>query len=78
MADEADFAFDTEQQNLAQALAAQRGRGAALAPLGSCHFCGNSEGVDSRLFCDVDCAADWEYQDAVRRRLGLSGPPLSA
>ena len=39
--------------------------------MGWCHHCGESEGIADRLFCDADCASDWEYQDAVRRKLGL-------
>ena len=70
MADEADLAFDSEQRHLMHALAAQRRRKAVLQPTGCCHNCG-SEGLEQRLFCDADCAADWEYQDALRRKLGL-------
>jgi hypothetical protein len=72
MADEADLAFDSEQRHLKNALAAQRSRSAVLRPVGCCHNCGN-EDVEDRLFCDSDCAADWEYQDGLRRKLGL--PP---
>ncbi|TFY96311.1 hypothetical protein [Ramlibacter humi] len=72
--DEADLAFDAEQRNLSQALAAQRLRGNTLKAIGSCHNCGNEDGIEGRLFCDADCAADWEYEDALRRRLGLAAP----
>lgn len=82
MADEADLAFDSEQRHLTQALAAQRSRGATLKAAGCCHFCGNDQDIGDRLFCDADCAEDWEYQDQVRRKLGLpaiAGPaPASA
>lgn len=71
MADEADLAFDSEQRHLTHALAAQRSRSAVLRPVGCCHNCGNDEGMEARLFCDSDCAADWEYEDSLRRRLGL-------
>jgi hypothetical protein len=71
MADEADLAFDSEQRHLTHALAAQRSRSAVLRPLGQCHYCANEDGIADRLFCDPDCAADWEYEDALRRRLGL-------
>lgn len=74
MADEADLAFDSEQRHLTQALAAQRFRGAVLRPIGACHHCGNEEGIAERLFCDTDCAADWEYEDRLRRRLGRAAP----
>ncbi|MBC5783839.1 hypothetical protein H8N03_12860 [Ramlibacter sp. USB13] len=76
MADEADLAFDSEQRHLTHALAAQRSRGGALRAVGACHHCGNEEGIADRLFCDSDCAADWEYEDSLRRRLGLAAPPL--
>lgn len=75
MADEADLAFETEQSHLKLALAAQRGRTTVLRPIGSCHNCGNTEDLADRLFCDSDCAEDWEYEDALRRRLGLRGSP---
>lgn len=71
MADEADLAFDSEQRHLTHALAAQRRRVGVLQPVGSCHNCGNTDGIEERLFCDGDCAADWEYEDGLRRRLGL-------
>jgi hypothetical protein len=73
MADEADLAFDSEQRYLTQALAAQRSRRDVLLPAGCCHNCGNTDGIDDRLFCDSECASDWEYQDNLRRKLGL--PP---
>lgn len=78
MADEADLAFDSEQRHLTSALAAQRSRSATLRAVGSCHYCGNDEGIADRLFCDSDCAADWEYEDALRRRLGLRASPALA
>jgi hypothetical protein len=71
MADEADLAFESEQRHLAQALAAQRRSGGRLQPIGCCHYCAGSEAIEDRLFCDVDCAADWEYENSVRRKLGL-------
>jgi hypothetical protein len=78
MADEADLAFDSEQRHLANALAAQRTRSGGLRPIGICHNCGNSDGLEERLFCDSDCAADWEYQDGLRRKLGLPAQPWAA
>ena len=75
MADEADLAFDSEQRHLTMALAAQRSRSSVLRPVGECHHCGNADGIFDRLFCDSDCAADWEYQDGLRRRLGLPASP---
>ena len=74
--DEADLAFDSEQRYLTQALAAQRSRSSVLQAIGCCHNCGNEQDIGSRLFCDADCAADWEYQDSLRRRLGLADTAL--
>jgi hypothetical protein len=75
--DEADLAFDSEQRHLTLALAAQRQRGKVLQPIGSCHHCGNDD-IAGRLFCDTDCAADWEYEDGLRRKLGLRAGSASA
>ena len=33
-----------------------------------------ADGIEARLFCDPDCAGDWEYEDSLRRKLGLSVP----
>jgi len=77
MADEADLAFDSEQRHLALALAAQRRRHGGLRPIGLCHHCGGS-GIEDRLFCDSDCASDWEYEDSLRRRLGLGASHRTA
>jgi hypothetical protein len=76
MADEADLAFDSEQRHLTLALAAQRSRAQVLHPIGQCRYCGADEGLGTRLFCDADCAKDWEYEENLRRRLGLpaAGP----
>lgn len=71
MADEADLAFYAEQGHLAQALAAQPRDSLLLRRADYCHNCGSPEARE-RLFCDSDCAADWEYQDTLRRKLGLS------
>jgi hypothetical protein len=75
MADEADLAFDSEQRHLTHAIAARHAGARVLRPVGCCHNCGNVDGIEQRLFCDGDCAADWEYQDTLRRRLGLPAAP---
>lgn len=73
MADEADLAFDAEQRHLRYALAAHSHSHKDLPhPTGSCHFCGNTEGLENRLFCDRDCAEDWEYERTLRRKVGAA------
>jgi len=74
--DEADLAFDSEQRHLMQALAAQRRSSERLQPVGSCHHCGSTALTESRLFCDPDCASDWEYENSLRRKLGLTARPF--
>ena len=37
-----------------------------------------NHGLADRLFCDTDCAEDWEYEDSLRRRLGLPQTPTYA
>ena len=71
--DEADLAFESEQRHFAQALAAQRQRAGRLQPIGRCHYCAEQESIQNRLFCTTDCAADWEYENSLRSKLGL--PP---
>ena len=72
--DEADLAFDSEQRYLTQALAAQARSRVLQQPTGCCQYCGNTEGLADRLFCDRDCADDWEYERALRRKLGVAEP----
>lgn len=76
MADEADIAFDSEQRHLSQALAVQRARHVRLQPKGACHHCGHDQGLEDRLFCDSDCAEDWEYEHTLRQKLGLGSGTL--
>lgn len=37
-----------------------------LKPCGCCHWC-QSPTKASSLFCDKDCASDWERDDRMRR-----------
>lgn len=74
--DEADLAFESEQRHFAQALAAQRRNSGRLKPIGSCYYCASEESIQDRLFCDTDCAADWEYENSLRCKLGLPSDEL--
>jgi hypothetical protein len=72
MADEVDLAFEAQERHLSMAIAAQRRAGSRqLKPMGSCHWCGNTEDLGVRLFCDADCSRDWEREDSLRRKQGL-------
>lgn len=38
-----------------------------LRPIGKCHYCGEHSNLHGSLFCDADCATDYEY---VNKRKG--------
>lgn len=38
-----------------------------LRPIGKCHYCGEHSENRGSIFCDADCAADYEY---VNKRKG--------
>ena len=66
MTDIFDRAQEVEQMTLDQALAAQKLRAMVkppIAPRGFCHnpkCCDEFEAGDDRLFCDGDCANEWQ------------------
>jgi hypothetical protein len=66
MSDQFDMASDREQLDRDLAL---KVRLPTLKACGACHSCTTPlrEGL---LFCDKDCAADWERVEAARRRNG--------
>jgi hypothetical protein len=74
MADEADHAHELEQLALSEALA-RRKPDSRLTPRGSCHNCGEKlaprkgpKGLEHvQIFCDKDCADDWETMQNARR-----------
>lgn len=76
MADEVDLANDLAEHALQAALRQAR-TGNKLPPKGSCYFCdaelpmeANEQGVlvNKRLFCDADCAQDWEREQRAKTR----------
>ena len=68
MADDADRAAPNIENMIADGIAECR-RAPSLIPVGFCHYCG--EGVlPGRLFCDADCARDFEYEQARRKANG--------
>jgi hypothetical protein len=69
MADEVDMAFDVEQQNLNSAIAAQLKQKSSLHPIGVCHYCDTTVNL-KQLFCNSDCASDWERIDKQRKASG--------
>jgi hypothetical protein len=73
MADEVDMANDSVERALEQALRQIRSA-PAMAPKGFCYFCDEPlEPIEDngrlvpRLFCDRDCADDWEREQRARR-----------
>jgi hypothetical protein len=69
MADEADLAFEVEQQSLNSAIAFQLKQKPRLHPKGECHYCDTTVSAQ-QLFCNSDCAAEWERVDKQLRAAG--------
>jgi predicted nucleic acid-binding Zn ribbon protein len=69
MADEADRANDQAQQMLDIQLRQRKPVGPQ--PHGYCHYCGAEwVEVSERIFCDKECAADYEKEAQARKRNG--------
>lgn len=73
MADEVDIANQQAARWLQQSLEAARKSSNTLAPKGACHYCDTafepSEPHASRkLFCDSECAADYEREQKLKNR----------
>jgi hypothetical protein len=66
MSDQFDMASDREQLDRDLAL---KVRLPTLKACGACYSC-NTPLHAGLLFCDKDCAADWERVEAARRRNG--------
>jgi hypothetical protein len=72
MADEIDLANEQAERWLKQSLAARAG-GPTLPPKGSCHYCEAEfdpadPNAGKKLFCDADCAKDYEEEQRLRNR----------
>lgn len=65
--DDLDRAFELE--DMARRVGRERARRhkAGLSPMGECHACGE-ELSGGKLFCDADCAQEWERQRRLRRQ----------
>jgi len=75
MADEVDIANDLQELALQQALNAARVGGPRLVARGACYNCDEilaprADGQHVQLFCDGDCADDWERMQAAKARNG--------
>lgn len=72
MADLADDADRTIEQNLQRQLAMAAGAGPVIAPRGYCLFCGAKELPDGSAWpslfrwCDSGCREDWTRHTGVR------------
>ena len=68
MPDEIDLANEQAERWLNQALA-NRSQQPKLAVKGSCHYCeADFAAGDERLFCDSECAQDYEKEQRLRAR----------
>ncbi len=73
MADEADLAYEVQERALNAALAARKTD--SLTAIGRCHYCETEFDPDvpetaRKLFCDADCAQDYEAERRQRQRNG--------
>lgn len=74
MADDADNAFELQQQWLRRSLHDSRRNPYGIEPEGYCHYCGESFSADvlirtpGKLFCDSDCATSFEVEYQARKR----------
>lgn len=66
MADEADMANDMAELSLQMALR-NVNSGPKLQPNGLCYYC-ESHVEGEKLFCDKDCADDYEKEQRLRKR----------
>lgn len=66
--DDADRAEERIENTIADALAEVRRKPSLLA-VGFCHYCGEAV-APSHLFCDKDCASDWDYEQARKKANG--------
>ena len=69
MADEADITTARDEAEYTLRLAASR-KPVGPTPNGRCHYCGELVG-DTQRFCDHECAAEYEREQALRRIGGL-------
>lgn len=61
MADVCDLSDQKEEQVMQMRVAALRNQPRTTHPIGECHWCEAPFPSDSpKLFCDKDCAMDWE------------------
>lgn len=66
--DDADRAEERIENTIADGIAECR-RAPSLIAVGFCHYCGDPV-APGRLFCDIYCARDWEYEQARRKANG--------
>jgi hypothetical protein len=67
MPDFIENTFDTEETLLKLRTDAIRNQPRELLPVGCCHWCSEPLHNSQQLFCDPDCAMDWE-RDRKRGR----------
>lgn len=69
MADEADDAYEMEALNFRVALS-NLPTGPKLVPVGLCYFCEAPLTLANALFCDQDCAKDWDRVQKLKKIAG--------
>ena len=63
--DEADTTADRQNIEMELALRELRSKPRELKLIGTCHFCDENV-ADNALFCDSNCARDWEKKRGNR------------
>jgi hypothetical protein len=73
MADEIDLANEQAERWLAKALAAASQNTSKMPPKGSCYYCeaefdSSDPDASRKLFCDGECAKDYETEQRLKNR----------
>jgi hypothetical protein len=69
MMDEADRAEEAIENRIDDGIAHARHmiELRSIKPCGSCHYCNSRLNSFNDLFCDKDCASDWDWEQRQKR-----------
>lgn len=80
MSDICDMASDEEAMHITALIRSQVGKGSAIRqtplPTGKCAWCGDKTEESKDIFCNEECAVDWQQKHAKEERLSrIRGNP---